>query len=138
MQNENLCICCGDSIPEGTQVCKKCQFRYGIKWGDSIMQKVYEKGFRDGQQDILVSDNSYNVTVKVSRTEMQELFREMFHETMGDFIFSLNEKLKTVCGHCIMDLVDSPVSPQYRCRTAEKNCENCISAWLSELSADDA
>ncbi|MBR4320553.1 MAG: hypothetical protein IKP69_11015, partial [Oscillospiraceae bacterium] len=119
-------------------VCNKCQSKYEIGWGDSIMQKVYEKGFRDGQQDILVSDNAYNVTVKVSRSELRELFSEVFHEMIGDFIFPLNEKLKIICGHCIMDLVDSPVSPQYRCRTAEKNCENCISAWLSELSADEA
>ena len=137
MQNENFCVCCGESIPEGMQVCKKCQSEYEIGWGDSIMQKVYEKGFRDGQQDILISDNAYNVTVKVSRTKMRELFSEVFRETMGDFISPLNEKLKIVCGHCIMDLMDSPVSPQYRCCIAEKNCENCISAWLSELSADD-
>lgn len=97
------------------------------------MQKVYEKGFHDGQQDILVSKDSYNVTVKVSRSELKEIFNEI----IGEFIFPLNEKLKIVCGHCIMDLVDSPVSPQYRCRIAEKNCENCISAWLSELSSDD-
>ena len=133
MQNENLCVCCGDSILEGTQVCNKCQSKYEIRWGDSIMRKVYEKGFRDGQQDILVSKDCYNVTVKVSRSELKEIFME----TIGDFIFPLNEKLKTVCGHCIMDLVDSPVSPQFRRRMAEKNCENCISAWLSESSSDD-
>ena len=119
------------------QVCKKCQSEYEIGWGDSIMQKVCEKGFGDGQQDILISDNSYNMTVKVSRSELRELFSEVFCETMGDFISPLNEKLKIVCDHCIMDLVDSSVSPQYRCCIAEKNCENCISAWLSELSADD-
>ena len=122
MQNENFCVCCGESIPEGMQVCKKCQSEYEIGWGDSIMQKVYEKGFRDGQQDILISDNAYNVTVKVSRSELKEIFME----TIGDFIFPLNEKLKTVCGHCIMNLIDSPVSPQFRCRMAEKNCENRI------------
>lgn len=133
MRNENLCVCCGESIPEGIQVCKKCQSKYEIGWGDSIVQKVYEKGFRDGQQDILVSDNAYNVTVKVSRSELKEIF----NETIREFIFPLNEKLKIICGHCIMDLVDSPVSSQYRCRTAEKNCENCISSWLSELSSDD-
>ena len=133
MQNENLCVCCGDSIPEGMQICKKCQSEYEIRWGDSIMKKVYEKGFRDGQQDILVSDNAYNVTVKVSRSELKEIF----NETIGDFIFPLNEKLKIICSHCIMDLMDSPVSPAYRCRKAEKNCENCISAWLSESSSND-
>ena len=133
MQNENTCVCCGGSIPEGMQVCKKCQSKYEIGWGDSIMQKVYKKGFLDGQHDILVSDNAYNVTMKVSRSELKEIFME----TIGDFIFPLNEKLKIVCGHCIMDLMDSPVSPQYRCRMAKKNCENCISSWLSELSSGD-
>ena len=133
MQNENLCVCCGERISENRQICKKCESEYQIKWGDSIMQKVYEKGFRDGQHDILVSDNAYNVTVKVSRLELKEIFME----TIGDFIFPLNEKLKTVCGHCIMNLIDSPVSPAYRCRMAEKNCENCIFAWLSELSSND-
>ena len=133
MQNENTCVCCGGSIPEGMQVCKKCQSKYEIGWGDSIMQKVYEKGFRDGQQDILISRDCHNVAVKVSRSQLKEIFME----TIGDFIFPLNEKLKTVCGHCIMNLIDSPVSPAYRCRMAEKNCESCISAWLSELSSDD-
>ncbi|MBR0484101.1 MAG: hypothetical protein IJJ69_04875 [Oscillospiraceae bacterium] len=52
MQNENLCVCCGERISENRQICKKCESEYQIKWGDSIMQKVYEKGFRDGQQDI--------------------------------------------------------------------------------------
>ena len=23
--NDNFCVCCGDSIPEGMQVCKKCE-----------------------------------------------------------------------------------------------------------------
>ena len=133
MQNENLCVCCGERISENRQICKKCESEYQIKWGDSIMQKVYEKGFRDGQQDILVSDNAYNVTVKVSRSEL----KKMFMETIGNFIFPLNEKLKIVCNHCIMNLVESPVSPAYRCRMAEKNCENCISAWLSESFSND-
>ena len=133
MQSENLCVCCGAAIPEGQQICRKCESEYEIGWGDSIIQKVYEKGFRDGQNDILVSDDKYNVTVKVSRSELHEIFTE----SMADFLITLNEKLKTVCSHCIMDLTDSPVSPEFRCRTAENNCENCISAWLSEIPADD-
>ena len=133
MQNENTCVCCGEKISENKQICKKCESEYQIKWGDSIMQKVYENGFRDGQQDILISRDCHNVAVKVSRSQLKEIFME----TIGDFIFPLNEKLKTVCGHCIMDLVDSPVSPAYRCRTAEKNCENCISSWLSESFSND-
>ena len=133
MQNENFCACCGERISENRQICKKCESEYQIKWGDSIMQKVYEKGFRDGQQDILISKDCYNVTLKVSRSELKKIFME----TIGEFIFQLNEKLKIICGHCIMDLIDSPVSPQFRCRMAEKNCENCISSWLSELSSDD-
>lgn len=24
VSNENTCVCCGEPIPEGTQVCKKC------------------------------------------------------------------------------------------------------------------
>ena len=83
--NENCCVCCGIVIPEGMQVCKKCQSQYGIKWGDSIMQKVYEKGFRDGQQDILVSKDSYNVTVKVSRSELKKILDELIEESIrGD------------------------------------------------------
>ena len=78
--NENRCVCCGDSIPEEMQVCQKCRSKYEIGWGDSIMQKVYEKGFRDGQQDILISDNAYNVTVKVSRSELKEVFDGMMEE----------------------------------------------------------
>ena len=133
MQSENLCACCDEKISENRQICRKCESEYQIEWGDSIMQKVYEKGFRDGQQDILISKDCYNVTLKVSRSELKKIFME----TIGEFIFQLNEKLKIICGHCIMDLIDSPVSPQFRCRMAEKSCENCISSWLSELSSDD-
>ena len=78
--NKNRCVCCDAVIPKEMQVCKKCQSQYGIKWGDSIMQKVYEKGFRDGQQDILVSKDFYNVTVKVSRLELKEIFHELIEE----------------------------------------------------------
>ena len=60
MQNENTCVCCGERISENRQICKKCESEYQIEWGDSIMQKVYEKGFRDGQQDILVSKDCYS------------------------------------------------------------------------------
>ena len=101
MQSENLCACCGEKISENRQICRKCESEYKIKWGDSIMQKVYEKGFRDGQQDILVSRDCHNVAVKVSRSELKKIFME----TIGEFIFQLNEKLKIICGHCIMDLM---------------------------------
>ena len=26
--SENTCICCGEAIPEGRQVCRKCEFVY--------------------------------------------------------------------------------------------------------------
>lgn len=25
VRNENICVCCGESIPEGRQVCWKCE-----------------------------------------------------------------------------------------------------------------
>lgn len=28
--NVNTCICCGDVIPEGIQVCRKCELEYGL------------------------------------------------------------------------------------------------------------
>lgn len=48
--NENHCVCCGAVIPEGGQVCKQCEKKYEIRWGDSIIQAVYRKGFKDGQE----------------------------------------------------------------------------------------
>lgn len=30
MGEENRCVCCGETIPEGTQVCPSCMRRYGI------------------------------------------------------------------------------------------------------------
>ena len=47
--NENQCVCCGAVIPEGGQVCKQCKKKYEIRWGDSIIQAIYRKGFKDGQ-----------------------------------------------------------------------------------------
>ena len=47
--NENHCVCCGAVIPEGGQVCKQCEKKYEIRWGDSIIQAFYKKGFKDGQ-----------------------------------------------------------------------------------------
>ena len=29
--NTNTCICCGEVIPEGRQVCKKCEYKYNRK-----------------------------------------------------------------------------------------------------------
>ena len=51
--NENHCVCCGAVIPEGRQVCKQCEKKYEIRWGDSIIQAVYRKGFKDGQYDLI-------------------------------------------------------------------------------------
>ena len=133
MMNENLCVCCGEVIPKGMQICKKCEAEYQIEWGDSIIQKIYEKGFRDGEKNILISDNSYNVTVKVRRSELHEIFTE----GMGNFLIALNEKLKVVCNQCIMNLADYPDSSECRCQKAENNCENCIFSWLDEIHSDD-
>lgn len=32
----NTCVCCGEPIPEGRQVCPTCEDAYQIKRGDSV------------------------------------------------------------------------------------------------------
>ena len=47
--NKNYCVCCGAVIPEEKQVCRQCEKKYEIEWGDSIIEAVCRKGFKDGQ-----------------------------------------------------------------------------------------
>ena len=44
MENVDLCVCCGDVVPEGTMLCFKCQNRYkdiAGKSPDNFMEEYY-------------------------------------------------------------------------------------------------
>ena len=44
MENVDLCVCCGDVVPEGTMLCFKCQNRYkdiADKSLDNLMEEYY-------------------------------------------------------------------------------------------------
>lgn len=38
----NHCEICGNGISDCEQICKKCETKYNIKWGDKISQKLHE------------------------------------------------------------------------------------------------
>lgn len=38
--NEEKCVCCGTTIPEGRQVCPQCEEKYNLRIGDVIPQKI--------------------------------------------------------------------------------------------------
>ena len=85
--NENHCVCCGAVIPEGGQVCKQCEKKYEIKWGDSIIQAVYRKGFKDGQEILttyfkrIARNNASGFTVcPHCNTQIPIVTEDYFHE----------------------------------------------------------
>ena len=45
MDNNNRCVCCGDIIPEGRQVCPVCEMKFAAASRSAIRKKV--KSIRD-------------------------------------------------------------------------------------------
>lgn len=46
-RNSNLCICCGDEIPEGRQVCKACEHgKY-----KQLVEKKNKKNYKDRRRE---------------------------------------------------------------------------------------
>ena len=68
----DTCMICGADIPEGGQVCRNCQKEYEIKWGDSIMEKVYQKGFKDGQKELLATGTISFINVRINEKSIDE------------------------------------------------------------------
>ena len=57
---EERCICCGESIPEGRQVCPKCEkgeSDYNFKVGDEV---ITTEGVRGIMSDICTCSRCYN------------------------------------------------------------------------------
>lgn len=67
MENVDLCVCCGDVVPEGTMVCFKCQNRYkdiADKSPAEFMEECYGIKLHWYQRILL---NLCERTIKISR-----------------------------------------------------------------------
>ena len=67
MENVDLCVCCGDVVPEGTMLCFKCQNRYkdiADKSPDNFMEEYYGVKLHWYQRILL---DLCERTIKISR-----------------------------------------------------------------------
>ena len=51
---ENHCIVCGEIIPEGVQVCKKCDKRKGVQYGGRVTDTHGGTRFKNGTLEEVV------------------------------------------------------------------------------------
>lgn len=75
MENVDVCVCCGNIVPEGTMVCDKCngahQTNYSrdivgfveemcdtkLKWHQRLLLKIYSMSFKKNNPERVYIDN---------------------------------------------------------------------------------
>lgn len=87
-RSEDTCICCGEVIPEGRQVCFLCEHGKLIEYGETL-RKGFDEGIKNDKCNNILKDRCKRLFEGLSNVDLWKM-----HETLSEAFQVLIEIFK--------------------------------------------